>query len=37
MIIIDHHHVRCSMINDQSLNIDCCSLIIVVHWLCEHE
>lgn len=21
MMIIDHHHVRCSLINDQSLNI----------------
>lgn len=37
MFIIDHHHVRCSLFIDQSLNIDCCSLINVDHLLCERE
>lgn len=29
MLIIDHHHVHCSLFVDQSMNNDCCSLIIV--------
>lgn len=37
LIIIDHHHVHRSLFIDQSLNIDCCSLINVDHLLCERE
>jgi hypothetical protein len=35
MMIIDHHDVHRLLFVDQSLNDDCCSLI--VRWLCERE
>ena len=37
MMINDHHDVHHSLIIDQSMNVDCCSLIMIVRWLCERE
>ena len=30
IMIIDHHHVRSFVVVDQSLFVDCCSLIVIV-------
>nr|DAW10538.1 MAG TPA: Scavenger receptor cysteine-rich type 1, SRCR, PRRSV, BALBES NMR.8A [Caudoviricetes sp.] len=30
MIIVDHHHVHCSLFNQQSMNNNHCSLIVIV-------